>query len=304
MKKIKLYATLSSLLVLSSFSLVSCGDKNVNSPEKPNVTVETENNSTNDTKTESTKDNKVETKNDSKVENTNNKAESTNDSKVESTNNNKVESTNNSKVENANNNEAESTNNKVETTNNNKVESTKDSKTEGINNENNNKLKYPVFNNIAKTKKVNTLVEQFISKISNSHDYLDMDYKITYQDKSFISIYFNGNISSPNSAYPSKFKATLNINTDAGSQLQLNNIINFDSNFIKKFKEALISTCKSNGFEASTVFDLENLNDLLNRADNSDTYLSDVQSYHNGNQLNIILSVPHALGDYIEITLK
>lgn len=165
-------------------------------------------------------------------------------------------------------------------------------------------MKYPVFNNIANTKNVNTLVEQFIRKISNSHNYLDMDYKIMYQDKNFISIYFNGNISSPSLAYPSKFKATLNINIGTGTQLKLNNLVNFDSNFIKKFKEALISTCNSNGFEASTVFDLENLNDLLNRADDNGTYLSDVQSYYNANQLNIVLSVPHALGDYIEVTLK
>lgn len=292
MKKNKLYAILSSLLVLSSFSLVSCGNKSSYSSEKPNITVESEEsltgNSTNDNKTESTDKDKEESTNNNEKESTNNNKESANDNKIESNNNNK-ESTND---------------NKVESTSNNKAESTENSKTEGINNENNNKLKYPVFNNIANTKNVNALVEQFIRKISNSHNYLDMDYKIMYQDKNFISIYFNGNINSPSLAYPSKFKATLNINIDSATQLKLNNLVNFDSNFIKKFKEALISTCNSNGFEASTVFDLENLNDLLNQADNNGTYLSDVQSYYNANQLNIILSVPHALGDYIEISLK
>lgn len=292
MKKNKLYAILSSLLVLSSFSLVSCGNKSSYSSEKPNITVESEEsltgNSTNDNKTESTDKDKEESTNNNEKESTNNNKESANDNKIESNNNNK-ESTND---------------NKVESTSNNKAESTENSKTEGINNENNNKLKYPVFNNIANTKNVNALVEQFIRKISNSHNYLDMDYKIMYQDKNFISIYFNGNINSPSLAYPSKFKATLNINIDSATQLKLNNLVNFDSNFIKKFKEALISTCNSNGFEASTVFDLENLNDLLNRADNNGTYLSDVQSYYNANQFNIILSVPHALGDYIEISLK
>lgn len=291
MKKNKLYTILSSLLVLSSFSLVSCGNKSSYSSEKPNITVESEEsltgNSTNDNKTESIdKDKEESTNNNEKESVDNNKIESNN---KESTNDNKVESTSNSKVE---------------STSDNKAESTENSKTEGINNENNNKLKYPVFNNIANTKNVNALVEQFIRKISNSHNYLDMDYKIMYQDKNFISIYFNGNINSPSLAYPSKFMATLNINIDSATQLKLNNLVNFDSNFIKKFKEALISTCNSNGFEASTVFDLENLNDLLNRADNNGTYLSDVQSYYNANQLNIILSVPHALGDYIEISLK
>lgn len=298
MKKNKLYAILSSLLVLSSFSLVSCGNKSSYSSEKPNITVESEEsltgNSTNDNKTESIDKDKEESTN-------NNEKASVDNNKIESTNNNK-ESANDNKIESNN---KESTNdNKVESTSDNKAESTENSKTEGINNENNNKLKYPVFNNITNTKNVNALVEQFIRKISNSHNYLDMDYKIMYQDKNFISIYFNGNINSPSLAYPSKFKATLNINIDSATQLKLNNLVNFDSNFIKKFKEALISTCNSNGFEASTVFDLENLNDLLNRADNNGTYLSDVQSYYNANQLNIILSVPHALGDYIEISLK
>ncbi|WP_297639685.1 hypothetical protein [uncultured Clostridium sp.] len=66
----------------------------------------------------------------------------------------------------------------------------------------------------------------------------------------------------------------------------------------------MINKLTSLGLNPSEVFDLNNLGKLLKSSDVVSDYLPEVQSYFTKNQLTIILSVPHALGDYIEVVLK
>lgn len=172
-----------------------------------------------------------------------------------------------------------------------------------------NKIKYPVFNNIKNDEKINKLTQDYAKKLSdiyNSSDSnsLEANYKVMYQSDKFISIQFLGNVSAETAAYPSKFQSTLNIDIEKASLVKLNEIVDIDQSFINKFKEGLISSCNSLGVNASDIFNLDNLEELLSRSDNIGEYLPETQSYFTNNQLSIILTVPHALGDYIEVTLK
>ncbi|MGL4742256.1 MAG: hypothetical protein ACRC41_15925 [Sarcina sp.] len=198
--------------------------------------------------------------------------------------------------------------NDVDSTN---IDKNKDSKTDTSKSDTNNansfdsskenkNLKYPTLNN----KEVDNLIDSYITKIFKLYDGLTMDYKITYQDQKFISIHFFGNIKSEQTAYPSKFESTLNINIESAKVMKLNEVVSIDKAFVEKFKENLVKKFDSLGISAADIFDLDNLEEVLNKSDATGNYLSDVQSYFTGNQINIILSVPHAIGDYIEIVLK
>ncbi|MGL4850320.1 MAG: hypothetical protein ACRC28_15630 [Clostridium sp.] len=166
--------------------------------------------------------------------------------------------------------------------------------------EKNEKLKYPVL----AEKKANKVVEEYINKISSLYDLAELNYKIMYQDSKAISIFFFGNIKAESSAYPSKFESTLNINLESAKIIKLSDIVNIDKAFIEKFKEALVSKCTSLGVNASDLFDLENLEELLKKSDNVTEYLPEVQSCFTQNELEIILSVPHAIGDYIKVRVS
>ena len=289
MKKNKLYAIIGSLVILSSFSLVSCGKENSPSNDVGGVTHEEVSKDDNEEKTTEAESiaTREEESQESDKEETTNKEET---SKADKDKKDKEEVTTD-KTEEKTTKEKETTDSK---------EAIIEEKKKVINNNN---LKYPEFKNINNAKDANALVEEFVLKISNSYEHLNMNYKIMYQNEDFISIYFEGETKSPDLAYPSKFKTTLNVNIGAGTPLRLSNLVSFDEEFINKFKEKLVSKCSEIGFEASTVFDLDNLSDLLNKSDNNNNNLSDVQSYYDGKQLNVILSVPHALGDYIEIAI-
>ncbi|MGL4992161.1 MAG: hypothetical protein ACRCYE_05970 [Sarcina sp.] len=270
MKKNKINTIIATIVVLSAFNLTSCTNKTQNTLNKDNMSIK-----------EYEKD----------------KEESVGDEKA------KQESITNETEKNSNTQSTEGTKSNENSSNESNLNDSKNNK-ENLTIENNNKddekLKYPTFEN----EKINKLIESYIKKISNLYDSLDINYKIMYQDNKFISIFFFGNVNAETSAYPSKFQSTLNINIESPKIVKLNEIININEAFIGKFKEALINKLISLGLNPSDVFDLDNLGELLQKSDNITEYLPEVQSYFTKNQLTIILNVPHAIGDYIEIVLK
>lgn len=287
MKKNKLYVILSSLIILTSFSFISCGKEKTDIAKEGVVSEEVESTDADDKLTTGVDDEKSTLDIDSEVT-----ADVEEDQSTIDVNNEVVKEESEKSTHNKESQLEENTSSDKQVVIDNQEKITK-----------NNTLKYPIFKNITNSDNVNNLISDFIGTISNSYDNLNMNYKITYQDENFVSIYFNGDIKSTDLPYPSKFKATLNINIGAGTTLKLSNLISFDSAFTENFKQKLINKGNEVGFDASTIFDLENLTTLLNKSDNNNNNISDIQSYYDGKNLNVILSVPHALGDYIEIII-
>ncbi len=168
------------------------------------------------------------------------------------------------------------------------------------------RIPYPTFNNINNKDKVNELILNYVKKLdslynSNDEVRLNINYQIAFQNNKYISIYFSGDINSPDAAYPSKFSSTLNINIEKGSTMCLSEIANINEKFIDVFNKAVESKFQSLGVQAPDNLKLENLNNLLQQADSS--YTSEAQSYFTSNEVVVILSVPHVIGDYIEINI-
>lgn len=167
------------------------------------------------------------------------------------------------------------------------------------------KIPYPTFNNINNKDKVNELVLNYIKNIDNLYNNdgtsLNINYQVMFQNNKYISIYFSGDINSSTAAYPSKFRSTLNINVEKVSRMTLTEVANINEKFINTFSKSLESKFESLGAQMPDTFKPKNLNTLLHQADNN--AISDVQSYFTSNEVVIILSVPHAIGDYIEVRI-
>ncbi|WP_066869599.1 hypothetical protein [Clostridium mediterraneense] len=196
----------------------------------------------------------------------------------------------------------------TKSTNNNSNENTSSKKESASKTEENlsKRIPYPTFNNINNKDKVNEVVLNYVKKLdslynSNGEATLNINYQIMFQNNKYISIYFSGDINSPTAAYPSKFRSTLNINIEKGSLMRLNEIANINEKFIDILNKAVESKFQSLGVQAPDNLKLENLNSLLQQTDSSST--SEAQSYFTSNEVVLILSVPHAIGDYIEINI-
>lgn len=270
MKKSKIYLITSALLIATSLVMTSCTNK-----ENPT--------SSNQLQNEDTKENDSQSSDTEEQDNTQGTATDLEKEETNSTN------TNN----NSNNNLNENTSTKEPSSN-----KTEDNLSK--------RIPYPIFNNINNKDKVNELILNYVKKLdslynSNDEARLNINYQITFQNNKYISIYFSGDINSPDAAYPSKFRSTLNINIEKGSVMRLNEIANINEKFIDVFNKAVESKFQSLGVQAPDNLKLENLNNLLQQADSS--YTSEAQSYFTSNEVVVILSVPHAIGDYIEINI-
>lgn len=172
----------------------------------------------------------------------------------------------------------------------------------------NTKIPYPTFNDINNKDTVNSLILDYIKKLdklynSDTDSSLDINYKIMFKNNKYISLYFSGNIISTTAAYPSKFNSTLNINIEKAKTMRLDQIIKINDKFINTFNTLVEAKFKSLNIEVPHNFKIENLKQLLQSSDTDSEYISDVQSYFSKDNIIVILSVPHAIGDYIEISV-
>ena len=165
------------------------------------------------------------------------------------------------------------------------------------------RITYPSFQGITNEQQVNQLILSYVTELDNLYNYddsstLTASYQIMFQNDHYLSIYFTGDISG--GAYPSVFKSTLNIDLTKASKLPLSHIVNLDSHFIDMTTTAFQEQFNSIGVTMEDALPL-GLQDKLENADSEIT--ADIQSYFTSNEVVIILSVQHALGDYITIKI-
>ena len=286
MRKSKICLLLSTLLITSTLVMISCAKK-----ESPKTSDKIENKEILDEKEDEI------TNADETVNEEDTSTDATSDDKNEDKDKDKKETTDTSVPD-------------VENTKPNIQDDTPDKKpVEETENKASDTISYPTFSDIKNSEKINKLVENYIKKLEKSYNsdtddsVLEATYKVMTQNDKYISLKFSGNIKGENLAYSSKFISTLNIDIEKGSIINLGEIAEINASFVSTFDTLLDTKFQELGLQRPNNLKTENLEALLRQSDNQGEYISDTQSYITGNAVVIILSVPHAIGDYIEITI-
>ena len=289
MRKSKICLLLSTLLITSTLVMTSCAKK-----ESPKTSDKTENEEILDEDTLDEKEDEI-TNDDETANEEDTSTDATSDDKNEDKNKKETTDTSAPDVENTKPNTQDDTSDKKP------VEETKNKASDTIS--------YPTFSDIKNSEKINKLVENYIKKLEKSYNsdtddsVLEATYTVMTQNDKYISLKFSGNIKGENLAYSSKFISTLNIDIEKGSIINLGEIAEINESFVSTFDSLLETKFQELGLQRPNNLKTENLEGLLRQSDNQGEYISDTQSYVTGNAVVIILSVPHAIGDYIEITV-
>lgn len=165
-------------------------------------------------------------------------------------------------------------------------------------------IPYPTFDNFDKANEIVLNYVKKLDKLYSSDDTtLDVDFEITQQNDKIISIHYSGEVKSSTAAYPSKFESTLNINAKQATVKKLSEMVDLTEKTLDSFSKELDAKFEALGVPVPDSFKGDNLKTLLNNADSTGEYLSEAQSYLSDDGIFVILSVPHALGDYIEIEI-
>lgn len=164
-------------------------------------------------------------------------------------------------------------------------------------------ISLPILSNTKNNEQVNELILDYVCGLDSFYNEDDLSaltasHQIMFQSENYVSIYFSGTLKG--GAYQSAFKSTLNINANQVSRMTLSQIVNVNEEFIKLVTSAVDEQLKAIGTDIDTVFPSGIKNELSHADSNS---LSDVQSYFTSNEIGIIFSVQHAIGDYIEVRI-
>lgn len=169
---------------------------------------------------------------------------------------------------------------------------------------------YPVISNLN-----NEILQQVINEniylrvesISNYYDInrsptMDISYIIKTANEDIISIVLQGYVNCDDTAYPTSFFETINLDLNTGDVLKVSDLVNIDDEFISKLKA---SNPINNSYVDNTYlssFSDDEVKEMLIYADNED---SNVYSYVlEDGSIGISINVPHALGDYLEYEVK
>ncbi len=139
---------------------------------------------------------------------------------------------------------------------------------------------------------------------------INIDYNITLETPSLLSIQYSGIGSVSNAAHPNKLFYTTNIDVEKGEKIRLADIINIDSIFIQKFLDGKFVAMWNEQGELIDLTTLSSarLQDGFTEADSLDNIgtekQSDVYSYLTENSLGISISVPYAVGGHAEYEIN
>ncbi|QHI71632.1 PdaC/SigV domain-containing protein [Aminipila terrae] len=140
----------------------------------------------------------------------------------------------------------------------------------------------------------------------------ELKYDVKYCSPELLSIRFNGYINFIQSAHPSNFVQTLNINIKDQKTVKLNDIVNINEGFVDLFKKGkylspypdqppeLMESINSFLKETDTKGWIE----LLKTSDSLDINNGGQYSYFTKDGLVIVVSVPHFMGDFAEFQIN
>ncbi|AIQ29236.1 hypothetical protein P40081_14525 [Paenibacillus sp. FSL P4-0081] len=146
----------------------------------------------------------------------------------------------------------------------------------------------------------------------DSHNTLEIDYQITYKSDKFLSIQYIGSALNKGGAYPLNVFYTTNIDVDKEIKVKLTDLLEIDEAFVQELKNGIYRSYDDNlnlreeGVMRdywSGIKDQELLNDLKYTDEADGANNSVIFSYLTQDSLGISLSVPHALGDHLEMEI-
>ena len=184
---------------------------------------------------------------------------------------------------------------------------------------NNISISYPKLVNLkndTKEKEINELIQAEAIRINDFHSLdntsLEVDYQITYKSDEFLSIQYSGSALSKGAAYPLNMFYTTNIDLDKEIKVKLSDLMKIDKALVQALKNGIYKSYDDNlnlqdegvlkeiwsGIKDEDLLGDLKYSDKMDASNNSGIF-----SYLTPDSLGISLSVPHALGDHLEMEI-
>ncbi len=136
--------------------------------------------------------------------------------------------------------------------------------------------------------------------------FVDIDYRVTYQDQNLISIVYSGVGNVEKAAHPSNLFYTSNIRTSDGENIRLTDFIDVNEAISKKLIEGEFQPVQKE-YTAEYLQDIGffNAEEWAKRLMDADpeTNIGSEYSYFTENALGISVAVAHVLGDHAEFEI-
>jgi len=168
-------------------------------------------------------------------------------------------------------------------------------------------MKYPsLTGNTREFDRVNELIKSQVYCIyedwarfveADSKVTLELDYEVALAGKRFISIVFQGYANNTSAVHPSSIVFTMNIDLESQEQVKVCDVIKFNEAFFETVRKNFVKNLSNEQREYIESLDLKA---LFDRADETN---SSVFVYYTYDALNVIFLIPHAIGDFAEITI-
>ncbi|WP_340398811.1 hypothetical protein [Paenibacillus sp. FSL H8-0079] len=173
------------------------------------------------------------------------------------------------------------------------------------------------FPNNKYVENINVLIREEAKRIINLYpqekDNLDINYRIMLKSNELISIKYYGSGFTEGAAYPLNVFYTSNIDLNKRTRVKLMDLIEINESFVKEFKEGKYKSYDGNldlfdhgvNEEILSGYNNEDLLNYLKHSDEVDQLNeSGTFSYITPDSIGISISVPHALGDHLEMEIS
>lgn len=135
----------------------------------------------------------------------------------------------------------------------------------------------------------------------------DIKYHIPFVNDEFVSITYEGLLTSPINSYPINLSYSTLVNMQTGEKVRLSDLVNLDDAFVKAFKQGEIVTDQSSEYKQEIkkyIASLDN-QDLLKKFLEADKMnFPEVFAYVTEDSIVVTIAVVHALGDFISVQIS
>lgn len=175
-------------------------------------------------------------------------------------------------------------------------------------------IKYPQIIDMADSaaqEKLNKIISEAalkdLSFLESGTEY-ELNYEVTFNNPSFISMYFDAYSYTPGAAHPNQFLRTVTIDVEKQETVPLQALVSVSVSFVDVLFNGKY---RSQSYEMTDEYETA-IKDYLTEMDseswvndlkNADSDSAVVYSYLDENALVISVSVPHVMGDHVEISL-
>jgi hypothetical protein len=178
-------------------------------------------------------------------------------------------------------------------------------------------IKYPQLTGMtdsAAQEKLNKIISDAalrdLDSLKNESDTeYELNYMLTYKSPNVISIYFDGYMYAQGAAHPNQFLYSVSIDVTKQKSITLKDLVKIDESFVDMM---LSSNFSSTSYDMTSELQSAIKDELVQmdtdswiaELNNADSIGTSTFSYLTDDALVISVSVPHVMGDHVEIQLK